>query len=63
MGTFESLRHVQKPVVDRSVGRSCVSESRGKHVSNLPIGAMGSFQGLCGTYYIILTEVFAVWQA
>jgi hypothetical protein len=47
MGNFESLRHVHIPVVDRSIGRSCVSESRGKHVSNLPIGAMGNLQGLC----------------
>ena len=30
-----SLRHVL-PVVDRSVSRSCGSESRGKHVSNFP---------------------------
>ncbi len=44
MGNFESLRHVHHPVVDRSIGRSCVSESRGKHVSNLPIGAMGNSQ-------------------
>ena len=35
-----SLRHVQT-VVDRSVSRSCASESRGECVRNLPIGAMG----------------------
>ena len=33
-------RHVQT-VVDRSVSRSCASESRGECVRNLPIGAMG----------------------
>jgi hypothetical protein len=27
--------------------------SRGKHVSNFPIGAMGSFQGLCGTHRLL----------
>jgi hypothetical protein len=42
---FRSLRHVH-PVVDQSVSRSCAKASRGKHVSNLPIGAMGTFQGL-----------------
>ena len=37
-----SLRHVHS-VVDRSV-RSCANVSRGKRVSNFPIGAMGSFE-------------------
>ena len=32
-----SLRHAH-PTVDRSVGSSCASESRGKHVSHFPIG-------------------------
>jgi hypothetical protein len=36
-------------IVDRSV-RSCASESRGKRVSNLPMGVMGTFQGLCGMH-------------
>ena len=42
-GNFSrSLRH-SPTVVDRSVG-SCASVSRGKHVSKLPIGAMGKVQ-------------------
>jgi hypothetical protein len=44
MGKYRSLRHIHKAIVDQSVGRSCASESRGKHVSNFPIGAMGSFE-------------------
>ena len=28
-----------------------------------PIGAMGTFQGLCGTYTLLLTEAYAVVQA
>ena len=52
MVSFQSpLRHVHS-VVDRSVGRSCAIVSRGKLVSNLPIGAMGTFEGLCGTYIL-----------
>jgi hypothetical protein len=43
MGNFRSLRH-EPTVVDQSVGRSCASVSRGKHVSNVPIGAMGNSQ-------------------
>ena len=48
--------HVHKAVVDRSIGRSCVSESRGKRVSNFPIGAMGTFElsGADGTYSILV---------
>jgi len=42
MGTFQGMRHVHT-VVDRSV-RSCASVSRGKRVSNSPIGAMGTFE-------------------
>ena len=43
-GNFSrSLQHAH-PVVDQSVGCSCASESRGKHVSHFPIGAMGSLQ-------------------
>jgi len=44
MGNYRSLRHVHEAKVDQSVGRSCASESRGKHVSNIPIGAMGTFE-------------------
>ena len=36
----------------------------GKHVSDFPIGAMGTFEGLCGTYILKLTEAsVAVAQA
>ena len=46
MGNYRSLRHVHtsQAIVDQSVGRSCASESRGKHVSNFPNGAMGTFE-------------------
>ena len=44
MGKYRSLRHIHKAIVDQSVGRSCASESRGKHVSHFPIGAMGNSQ-------------------
>jgi len=40
MGNFRSLWH-EPTVVDQSMGRSCASVSRGKHVSKFPIGAMG----------------------
>ena len=43
MGNFRALQHVHS-VVDRSVVRSCASESRAKRVI-FPIGAIGSFQG------------------
>jgi hypothetical protein len=49
-----SLRHAHS-VVDRSVC-SCASVSRGKHVSNFPIGAMGKFEVLRGTYLLYLTK-------
>ena len=50
MGNFRSLWHVHS-VVDQSMGRSCASVSRGKHVSKFPIGAMGSLQAwLARTY-------------
>ena len=68
-GNFaRSLQHVH-PVVDRSV-RSCASVSRGKRVSNVPIGArhfpigaMGTFEGLCGTYILKLTEALVAIDA
>ena len=62
-GNFRrSLRHVPT-VVDRSV-HSCASVRQGKHVSNFPIGAMGTFEGLFGTYRLLLTGAsFAVVQA
>ena len=43
--------------------RSLIDESRFGHVSHFPIGALGTFQGLCGTYRLWLTEAFAVVQA
>jgi hypothetical protein len=43
--------------------KTLLDESRFGHVSHLPIGAMGSFQGLCGTYPLSLTEAFAGVQA
>ncbi len=49
-----SLLHAPT-VVDQSV-RSCASVSRGKHVSNFPIGAMGTFEvsGADDTYPILV---------
>jgi hypothetical protein len=47
----KSLRHVPT-VVDQSVGRSCASVSRGKLVSNFPIGRWDS-----GTTYTSAEEL------
>jgi hypothetical protein len=47
MGNVQGLlQQVHKAIVDQSVGSSCAKESRGKHVSNFPIGALGNFRSL-----------------
>ena len=48
IGRWENVRSLHVPtVVDQSMGRSCASVSRGKHISNFPIGAMGTFVHEC----------------
>jgi len=51
-GQWELSRSLQQapPVVDRSIGRSCASVSRGRHVSNIPVRVMEELQVLCDTY-------------
>ncbi len=39
MGNVRGVNWHAHPVIERSVVRSCASESRGKHISNLPIRA------------------------
>ena len=51
-----SLRH-SPPVVDHKRSQLCKRES-GMHVSNFPIGALGSFQGLCGTLHTVVDRSF-----
>ena len=58
MGTFQGHWGTLPTVVDRSV-RSCASVSRGKRVSNFPIGAMmGTYEDSCadGTHDVTLVD-------